>query len=135
MRIGLVADKSGLSEKTIRYYEHIVLVRPARGMNGYRDFVETDVHKLRFLARARALGFSIKDCRMLLSLYEDRERASADVKEVAQRHLRRIDRKIAELDGLRGTLGRLVALCHGDERPECPILEDLAGPEADGDTQ
>ena len=134
MKIADVAEASGLSAKTIRYYEDIGLVRPTRSENGYRAFVETDVHKLRFLARARSLGFSIKECRTLLSLYEDRARASADVKALAEAHLRRIDRKIAELEGLRGTLRHLVAQCHGDERPECPILDDLAGPSA-RDTQ
>ncbi len=131
MKIADVAEASGLSAKTIRYYEDIGLVRPMRGENGYRAFVETDVHKLRFLARARSLGFSIKECRTLLSLYEDRGRASADVKALAEAHLRRIDRKIAELEGLRGTLGHLVARCHGDARPDCPILRDLAGPKAE----
>ena len=130
MKIGDVADASGLSAKTIRYYEDIGLVRPERGENGYRDFAGADVHKLRFLARARSLGFSINDCRTLLSLYEDRSRASADVKALAQAHLLRVDRKIAELEGLRGTLRHLVMQCHGDERPECPILDDLAGPNA-----
>ena len=138
MKIGDVAEASGLTAKTIRYYEDIGLIRPLRGENGYRDFAEpnirADVHKLKFLARARSLGFSIEECRTLLSLYEDRSRASADVKAVAEAHLRRIDRKIAELDGLRGTLGSLVARCHGDERPDCPILDDLAGP-SPGDEQ
>ena len=128
MKIADVAEASGLTAKTIRYYEDIGLVRPMRGENGYRAFVETDVHKLRFLARARSLGFSIRECRTLLSLYEDRARASADVKALAEAHLRRIDRKIAELEGLRGTLGHLVKQCHGDRRPDCPILDDLAGP-------
>ena len=132
MKIGDVAQASGLSAKTIRYYEDIGLIRPARSENGYRAFAAADVHTLTFLARARSLGFSIEECRALLSLYEDRSRASADVKALAEAHLRRIDRKIAELDGLRGTLGRLVARCHGDARPECPILDDLAGP-APGD--
>ena len=127
MNIGEVAEASGLPAKTIRYYEEIGFVRPARGRNGYRDFGETDVHKLAFLARARSLGFSIHDCRALLSLYEDRGRASSDVKAVAEHHLRRIDAKIAELEGLRNTLARLVARCHGDHRPDCPILDDLAG--------
>ena len=130
MKIGDVAEASGLTAKTIRYYEDIGLVRPLRGENGYRAFVDTDVHKLTFLARARSLGFSIEDCRTLLSLYEDRSRASADVKALAEAHLRQIDRKIAELGGLRDTVGSLVARCHGDERPECPILDDLAGPKA-----
>ena len=133
MKIGDVAQASGLSAKTIRYYEDIGLIRPLRGENGYRAFAETDVHKLSFLARARSLGFSIEDCRTLLSLYEDRSRASADVKALAEAHLRRIDRKIAELQSLRGTLGHLVARCHGDERPDCPILDDLAGPKTKQD--
>ena len=133
MKIGDVAQASGLSAKTIRYYEDIGLVRPLRGENGYRVFAATDVHKLTFLARARSLGFSIRECRTLLSLYEDRERASADVKALAQAHLRRIDRKIAEMEGLRGTLATLVERCHGDGRPDCPILDDLAGPAHGGD--
>ena len=135
MKIGDVADASGLTAKTIRYYEDIGLVRPARRTNGYRDFAETDVHKLTFLARARSLGFSIGACRTLLSLYDDRDRASADVKAVAEAHLRRIDRKIAELEGLRGTLATLVARCHGDARPDCPILDDLAGPTPAGEAR
>ena len=127
MNIGDVARLSGLPAKTIRYYEEIGLVRPARGANGYRDFGQVEAHKLAFLARARSLGFTIEECRALLSLYDDRARASADVKALAQDHLNGIDRKIAELAGLRRTLGQLVARCHGDDRPECPILEDLAG--------
>ncbi len=127
MNIGDVAAASGLPAKTIRYYEDIGLVRPARGQNGYRHFRETDVHKLAFLGRARSLGFSIEECRTLLSLYEDRSRASKDVKAIAEEHLARVERKIAELQGLRATLHDLVAHCHGDDRPDCPILDDLAG--------
>ncbi len=126
MNIGDAAAASGLPAKTIRYYEDIGLVRPARGANGYRDFSETDARKLAFLGRARSLGFSIGDCRTLLSLYEDRSRASADVKRVAQEHLARISRKIAELEAIRGALEGLMAQCHGDARPDCPILEGLA---------
>lgn len=127
MNIGQAADISGLPAKTIRYYEEIGLVQPDRSPNGYRDFGETEVHKLRFLHRARTLGFSIEDCRTLLALYEDKSRASAEVKEVAERHLREIDRKIAELDTLRSTLRHLVHCCAGDNRPDCPILADLSG--------
>lgn len=127
MNIGEVASFSGLPAKTIRYYEEIGLIRPRRGPNGYRDFGDRDAHKLVFLARARSLGFSIEACRALLALYEDRSRASADVKDLAQRHLVEIDRKIAELHGMRGSLGQLVARCHGDDRPDCPIIEDLSG--------
>lgn len=126
MNIGEVSRASGLPAKTIRYYEDIGLVRPARGANGYRDFSEQDAHKLAFLGRARSLGFSIEDCRTLLSLYEDRARASADVKTVAAEHLERIARKIDELQALKSTLETLVARCHGDDFPDCPILDDLA---------
>jgi len=127
MNIGQVAEASGLPSKTIRYYEDIGLVRPARSANGYRAFSRQDAHKLAFLARARSLGFSIEDCRKLLSLYEDRNRASADVKRIASQHLAEIDRKIAELESLRAALSHLVEKCHGDDRPDCPILDGLAG--------
>jgi Cu(I)-responsive transcriptional regulator len=126
MNIKDAAAASGLPAKTIRYYEEIGLIRPGRTANGYRDFSEADAHKLAFLARARSLGFHIEDCRALLALWEDRGRASADVKRVAEDHLRGIDRKIAELQGLRATLADLVSRCHGDDRPDCPILSDLA---------
>lgn len=127
MNIGDVAERSGLPAKTIRYYEDIGLVRPERGANGYRAFASTDVHKLAFLARARSLGFTIEECRALIGLYEDRGRSSADVKRFAEEHLERIGRKIAELESMRTALARLVHLCHGDDRPDCPILDDLAG--------
>ena len=127
MNIGDVSAVTGLPAKTIRYYEDIRLVRPARCRNGYRDFDEQDAHKLAFLGRARSLGFSIDECRTLLSLYEDRNRASADVKAIAMEHLGRIAGKIAELETMRTTLETLAAHCHGDHRPECPILDDLAG--------
>jgi Cu(I)-responsive transcriptional regulator len=126
MNIGEAAARSGVPAKTIRYYEEIGLIRPARALNGYRDFSEGDAHKLTFLGRARRLGFSIEDCRRLLSLWEDHRRASADVKAVANGHVRRIDAKIRELEALRQTLDDLIARCHGDERPDCPILGDLA---------
>jgi MerR family copper efflux transcriptional regulator len=127
MNIGDVAALSGLPPKTIRYYEDIGLIRPERGANGYRAFSEADLHRLAFLGRARSLGFSIEACRGLLALYADPVRASADVKQMAEAHLGEIDRKIAELQGLRGTLAHLVHRCHGDDRPDCPILADLAG--------
>ena len=127
MNIGEVSESSGLPAKTIRYYEDIGLVRPARAANGYRDFSDQDAHKLTFLGRARSLGFSIEECRTLLSLYEDRDRASADVKRVATEHLDRIAQKIAELQAMQATLETLVTQCHGDGRPDCPILDDLAG--------
>lgn len=128
MNIGEAAERSGLPAKTIRYYEDIGLIRPLRVQNGYRAFRESDLHKLVFLARARALGFTIEDCRVLLSLYEDKGRASADVKQIAQRHLDQIGGKIAALETMRHTLTDLVSACCGDDRPDCPILADLAAP-------
>jgi MerR family copper efflux transcriptional regulator len=127
MNIGDVAERSGLPPKTIRYYEDIGLIRPDRGPNGYRAFGEADLHRLAFLGRARSLGFSIEECRALLALWADDTRASADVKAMAEAHLTEIDRKIAELRSLRATLAHLVHRCHGDDRPDCPILADLAG--------
>lgn len=127
MNIGEVAERSGIPAKTIRYYEDIGLVRPQRSENGYRAFRETDLHKLAFLGRARALGFSIEDCRTLLSLYEDETRESAQVKAVAEEHLSEIDTKIRQLQSMRQTLAQLVSACHGDDRPDCPILSDLSG--------
>lgn len=127
MKIGEVAERSGIPLKTIRYYEDMGLVRPQRSGNGYRAFRVTDLHKLAFLGRARALGFSIEDCQTLLSLYEDESRESAQVKAVAEEHLTAIDDKIAQLQSMRETLSHLVRSCHGDHRPDCPILSDLAG--------
>lgn len=129
MNIGDAAEASGLPAKTIRYYEEIGLVHPRRTGNGYRDFSDGDAHKLAFLGRARSHGFSIEECRTLLSLYEDRNRASADVKEIAERLRDRMTRKIAELESMRSTLQTLISHCHGDDRPNCPILDDLAGVE------
>jgi len=126
MNIGDVARLSGLPAKTIRYYEDIGLITPDRSGNGYRDFAEQDLHRLAFLGRARALGFTIEDCRGLLALYQDRERASAEVKAIAEEHLAHIDRKLAELKEMRATLSTLVHRCAGDDRPDCPILADLA---------
>jgi len=126
MNIGEVAERAGLPAKTIRYYEDIGLIKPMRDSNGYRAFREDDLHKLSFLARSRALGFTIEDCRALLALYEDKGRASADVKRIANEHLARIDDKIAALVSMRQTLSTLVASCAGDARPDCPILRDLA---------
>lgn len=126
MNIGEVSERSGLPPKTIRYYEDIGLVRPLRSANGYRAFRESDIHKLAFLGRARTLGFSIEDCRTLLGLYEDEARESAQVKAVAKEHLSAIDQKIAQLKSMRGTLSHLIEACHGDDRPDCPILHDLS---------
>ena len=125
MNIGEVSELTGLPTKTIRYYEDIGLVRPLRAENGYRDFRDSDRHKLAFLGRSRALGFSIEDCRTLQALWEDDSRESAQVKQVAAEHLKHIDEKIAQLQSLRDTLAHLVDTCAGDHRPDCPILDDL----------
>ncbi|MCY1127670.1 Cu(I)-responsive transcriptional regulator [Frigidibacter sp. RF13] len=128
MNIGDVAERSGLPAKTIRFYEDIGLVKPMRAANGYRSFRDSDLHKLAFLGRARTLGFSIEECRLLLELYEDKGRESAQVKALAEDHLKAIDDKIAQLRSMRATLAHLVQCCAGDDRPDCPILDDLAQP-------
>lgn len=125
MNISDVATAAGLPPKTIRYYEDIGLLCPARDTNGYRSFSESDLHKLTFLARARGLGFSIEDCRRLLALWEDQDRASSDVRAVAADHLRSIEGKIADLDAMHATLSDLVQRCAGDDRPDCPILNAM----------
>ncbi|MCZ4273496.1 Cu(I)-responsive transcriptional regulator [Maritalea porphyrae] len=127
MNIGQAADRSGLPAKTIRYYEEIELVRPSRADNGYRDYCEEDIHRLCFLQRSRSLGFTIEECRVLLSLYNDEQRASADVKVIAKKKIALIEQKIKELNSLKSTLSVLIDNCHGDHRPDCPILDDLAG--------
>lgn len=126
MNIGEVAEAAGLPAKTIRYYEDIGLITPLREANGYRRFTDAHLHKLAFLARARGLGFSIEQCRTLLALYEDRARASADVKALAETHLAEIDAKMSELAEMRRVLAELVEACAGDHRPDCPILLGLA---------
>ena len=125
MNISEMARRTGLPAKTIRYYEQIGLIRPDRTSNGYRVFSDRDFHKLAFLGRARALGFTIEDCRALLALYEDDTRVSVDVKRIAQSHLVQIDDKLAQLHEMRATLSRLVEACAGDHRPDCPILKGL----------
>lgn len=134
MNIGDAADHSGLPPKTIRYYEDIKLIRPLRDSNGYRAFRESDIHKLTFLARARALGFTIEDCRSLLALWEDKERASADVRKIARDNLQIIEGKIKDLIDMRETLSHLVEACAGDHRPDCPILDRLGELGEDADT-
>jgi MerR family transcriptional regulator, copper efflux regulator len=126
MNIGDVSRLSGLPAKTIRYYEDIGLVAPQRSNNGYRSFRDSDLHKLTFMGRARSLGFTIEDCRNLLALYDDRERASSDVKVIAREHLGRIDQKLKELQEMHETLTHLVDECAGDHRPDCPILAGLS---------
>ena len=127
MNIGEAAARSGVPTKTIRYYDEIGLIVPeGRKESGYRDYGAREIESLRFVKRARGLGFSVEECRHLLSLYRDRNRASAEVKAVAGRHVARIEEKIAELESMKRTLESLMARCHGDERPDCPILEDMA---------
>lgn len=125
MNIGEAGKIAGLPAKTIRYYEDIGLVKPLRDANGYRAFRDSDVHQLTFLAHARGLGFSIEDCRALLALWADGERASSDVRQIAKSHLTAIDSKIAELHAMRESLSDLVSACAGDDRPDCPILQKL----------
>ncbi|TQN57162.1 Cu(I)-responsive transcriptional regulator [Agrobacterium tumefaciens] len=127
MNIGDASLRSGLPAKTIRYYEDIGLLKPGRAENGYRDYSAKDLHGLRFLQRSRSLGFSVDECRQLLSLYNDKARESAEVKAIADTKLVEIDRKIAELVGLRSALHHLVENCNGDERPDCPIIDELSG--------
>jgi len=126
MNIGDVARATGLPSKTIRYYEDIGLVCADRRANGYRSYGEREVHRLTFLQRARSLGFSIDECRELLSLYDDRHRASADVKHLAMEKVSEIEQRIEALEAMRDTLKHLADHCHGDQRPDCPILNDLA---------
>lgn len=127
MNIGQAAERSGLPTKTIRYYEDIGLIRPGRRANGFRHYGDRDIHELRFIARARGLGFSVGECRNLLRLYRDTDRASAEVRDTAQRHIENIRTKISELQEMEHTLGNLVQTCHGDARPDCPILDGIAG--------
>lgn len=136
MNIGEAANLSGVAPKNIRYYESIGLIGPAkRAANGYRAYDETDVRLLGFVNRARSLGFSVNDVGGLLSLYQDHGRASGDVKKLALEHIEDIDRKVAELQSMRRTLKDLTDRCHGDDRPDCPILDDLAaGPDDRPDT-
>ena len=128
MNIGQAAKASGITAKMIRHYESVGLLPPAtRSDTGYRQYGERDVHVLRFIRRARDLGFSIKDISGLLSLWHDRQRPSRQVKALAQAHMQQLQRKIDELQSMRQTLEKLVQCCQGDERPDCPILQDLAG--------
>jgi MerR family transcriptional regulator, copper efflux regulator len=128
LKIGEAAERSGMPPKTIRYYEDIGLIGPAdRLENSYRNYDENDVRKLRFVHQARGLGFSLKDVAALLELYSDRDRASQEVKRLALRHVAALDVKIDQMKAIRKALAELADRCHGDDRPECPILDDLAG--------
>ncbi len=127
MNIGTAASESGVTAKTIRYYESIGLIPPAtRAENGYRNYTEFDVETLRFIQHSRRLGFSVKDVGNLLELWGDKDRSSADVKALALEHISEVEQRIKELETIRRTLIDLTDRCHGDDRPECPILDDLA---------
>lgn len=127
MNIGQAAAKTGLSAKMIRYYERIDLLPAAgRSDSGYRQYSAQDLHRLAFIKRSRDLGFSLAEVGQLLALWQDRQRASADVKALAAAHISELNRKISELSGLRDTLNELMNSCQGNERPDCPILKDLA---------
>ncbi|SFU77156.1 Cu(I)-responsive transcriptional regulator [Pseudoduganella namucuonensis] len=129
MNIGQAAKASGVSAKMIRYYESIGLMREsARTDSGYRVYGDKDLHALRFIKRARSLGFPLERIRELLSLWQDGARASADVKRIALAHVDELDQRIRELTEMRDTLATLAGCCHGDQRPDCPILQTLATP-------
>jgi MerR family transcriptional regulator, copper efflux regulator len=128
MNIGEAANATGVSAKMIRYYESIGLIRaPLRTGSNYRVYGEDEVHVLRFVKRARTLGFSVEETATLLGLWQDKTRASAEVKEVATGHIAALETKIAELQGMVKTLKHLAHCCGGNNRPDCPILDDLAG--------
>jgi MerR family copper efflux transcriptional regulator len=127
MNIGQAAQASGVSAKMIRYYESIALIPPGRRSDsGYRLYGDNDVHTLRFVKRARTLGFSLEQIRELVSLWHDPHRASSDVKRIAEAHVADLELRIREMTEMRDTLARLAHDCCGDHRPECPILEGLA---------
>ena len=128
MNIGDAAKASGVTPKMIRHYEDSGLIpRTKRTVSGYRMYGQNDVHTLRFIRRARDLGFSLAEIKALLGLWGNRRRASADVKELALKHVAELDAKIAEMQAMRRTLVDLAEHCHGDHRPDCPILDDLSG--------
>ena len=128
MNIGQAAEASGVSAKMIRHYEEQgFMPKAGRTVAGYRIYRPNDVHALRFIRRARDLGFSLKEIKDLLGLWHNRRRASADVKRLADKHVRELDQRIAEMQAMRRTLVDLTHHCHGDQRPDCPILDDLAG--------
>lgn len=130
MNIGEAARASGVTAKMIRYYESVGLLAPrARSESGYRIYGSTEVHTLRFIRQARRLGFPVDDIRRLLALWQDRSRASSEVKAIALEHVVELDRRIAELTEMRDVLAHLARHCHGDMRPDCPILDRLASDE------
>jgi MerR family transcriptional regulator, copper efflux regulator len=126
MNIGELAKNSGVNAKMIRHYESIgVIPKPARTDSGYRRYSDNDVHVLRFVKRARGLGFTMPEIKKLVSLWRNKQRASKEVKALALGHLKDLEQKIMELQEMAGTLRKLAHNCHGDSRPDCPILEGL----------
>ena len=126
MNIGQAASASGVSAKMIRHYEASGLVRaPRRTASNYRSYSDNDVHVLRFVRRARGLGFSMTDIKALLNLWQDKSRSSSAVKRIAGTHIAELERRIAEQQSMLRTLRHLARHCHGDHRPECPILDEL----------
>ncbi|KQS77128.1 transcriptional regulator [Rhizobium sp. Leaf384] len=134
MNIGQAAKATGVSSKMIRYYEQIGLISPAhRSEAQYRTYTDADLHTLRFIRRARDLGFSVDQMKTLLALWQDRGRASGDVKAIALEHIAELDRKAAAIAAMTATLRHLASHCHGDHRPDCPILDDFADAPAETD--
>ncbi|WP_430254690.1 Cu(I)-responsive transcriptional regulator [Neorhizobium sp. DAR64872/K0K18] len=133
MNIGEAAKASGVSAKMIRYYEQIKLISPAhRTESSYRTYSENDIHTLKFIRRARDLGFSVEQMKTLLTLWRDKSRSSADVKTIALQHVAELERKAAAIQVMSKTLKHLASNCHGDDRPECPIIDDIANAPDDG---
>lgn len=127
MNIGDAANLSGVSAKMIRYYEEVGLIRPpARNQNGYRSYEKSNIHELKFIRRARDLGFTVEQISGLMHLWRDRSRASSDVKRIALEHVAALEAKKREIEEMANTLKHLAATCHGDGRPDCPIIENLA---------
>ena len=127
LNIGQAASQSGVSAKMVRHYESLGLLPPVHRTDaGYRQYGDKQIHTLRFIRRARALGFSMLEIAELLKLWQNQQRASADVKRIAQAHVADLDRRIAEMQAMRQTLAELARCCQGDDRPDCPILSGLA---------
>jgi Cu(I)-responsive transcriptional regulator len=127
LNIGEAAKRSGVSAKMLRHYESLGLLGAvARTESGYRQYAEADVHTLRFIRRARDLGFSMAEIAELVGLWQNRRRASSSVKRIAEKHAAELAQKIADMQAMQRTLAHLIHGCHGDERPDCPILDDLA---------
>lgn len=133
--IGTAARRAGVSPRMVRHYESLGLLAPvARTESGYRQYSEADIHALRFIRRARDLGFSMPEIATLLGLWQDKQRASASVKQIAQTHIDDLQQRIAAMQAMQRTLQSLVHCCHGDQRPDCPILDDLAAAQDNGTT-